>query len=211
MIQVAYADDHVLVRKGTISLLSSDEIRFVIEADNGREMMQKLEKAKRVPDICMVDISMPVMDGFALVSEIREKYPLMRTLVLTAYKSNLNIVRMIRAGANGYLVKSTSPAEVKAALQIIHNTGFYFSELITNNLYKSIQDVKPSSITFTEREMEFLTHCCSDLSYDQIAGEMGISPKTIQGYCERIFAKFGVNSRLGLVIVALKSGIVPNS
>ncbi|MEC3880205.1 response regulator transcription factor [Parapedobacter sp. 10938] len=209
MIQVAYADDHELVRKGTISLLSSAQIKFVLEAEHGEEMLQLLEQEEVLPDICMVDISMPVMDGFALVAEMKKRWPEIGVLVLTAYKSDLNIIRMIKAGANGYLLKSTSPAEIKLALQLIHETGFYFSELVSNKLYHMVQHVKESAINFTEREMEFLQYCCSDLSYEQIAEAMNVSSRTVHGYCERIFAKFGVNSRIGLVLVAMKSGIVP--
>lgn len=210
MIHIAYADDHELVRKGTIALLSSEDIQFTVEAENGLDMIRKLEQTERLPDICIVDISMPTMDGFTLVSELKKRFPQVRTLVLTAYKSDLNIVRMIKAGANGYLLKSTSPAEIKLALHAIHTKGFYFSDLVTNKLFNTVQSVKSTDVNFTEREMEFLNHCCSDLSYDQIASEMGISSHTIYGYCERIFAKFSVNNRIGLVMVALKSGIIRN-
>lgn len=209
MIRIAYAEDHELVRKGTISLLNSSDIRFIIEASNGQEMLDQLEHAAELPDICIVDISMPAMDGFALVSQLSRRWPQIRVLVLTGYHSELNIVRMIKAGACGYLLKSSSPAEIKLALHIIFTTGFFFTELISKKLIKTVQKLKITDVNFTDREMEFLQYCCSELSYEQIADAMNISARTVHGYCERIFAKFGVNTRMGLILLAIQSGIIP--
>src|SRR5690606_33677819 len=126
-IHIAYADDHTAVRKGIISFLSGlGGIVVDIEANNGKELIKQLEKVKRLPDVCLLDINMPQMDGFETLVEIKKRWQSMKVLILTVHDAELYVIRMIRNGANGYLLKSCDPEEIKKALFTIDTKGVYF-------------------------------------------------------------------------------------
>jgi len=209
-ITVAYADDHVAVRKGIISYLHDiGGIDVVIEAGNGQELVQLLTDAVILPDVCIMDIKMPDMDGFEATAIIKQRWKGMKILVLTTFLEEYYVVRMIRAGVNGYLSKSCDPEEIKEALVSIAQKGMYYSGLYVEKAMIAVQDDKMRIPNFTEKERIFLKHCCSDLTYAEISLLMKCSVKSVEGYRDSLFKKLAVNSRVSLALFAVKTGIIP--
>jgi two-component system, NarL family, invasion response regulator UvrY len=210
LIHIAYAEDHVSVRKGIVSVLHAmGDIHVDIEADNAVDMLDQLVTAARLPDICMIDINMPQMDGFSLLIEIKKRWPDMRTLILTLFNREPYIIQMIKFGANGYLLKNCDPSEIKRALLSIYHTGYYYSHVANSILFESVLNNEVKLTSFTDAEKEFMKHCCSNLSYDEIAEAMNTTSRSVKGYRDRLFNKLDVNSRVELALYAIQSGIVP--
>lgn len=210
-IRVALADDHSLFRKGLIEILSGfDEVEVLFEAKNGKLFIDKLSKtpAKERPDICILDINMPVMSGYDTARHIHNYYPKIKVLALSMYDEENIIIKMIRCGANGYILKDTEPDELLNALKSIQSSGIYHSDLITNKVLREIKLPEEDEVVFTAKELRFLTHCCSELTYKEIAEEMGISHRTVDGYRDNLFSKLDLHSRTGLVLYAIKTGVV---
>jgi len=209
-IMVAYAEDHTAVRKSIISYIHDlGDIRVFIEASNGRELIDQIDKSRKKPDICMIDIRMPGMNGFETISLLRQKWKRIKTLVLTTFMEEMYLLRMLRAGANGYLSKDCDPEAIKEALMTIHRNENYYPDTFTRKITSAIQANALKIPDFTEKERQFLKYCCSDLTYLQIAQVMRGTPKSIEGYRDSLFRKLQVNSRVRLALFAVQSGIVP--
>jgi two-component system invasion response regulator UvrY len=209
-VTIAYADDHNSVRKSIMSYLHDlGGIEVIIDAANGKELIEQIENSAIKPDVCLVDIRMPELNGFETISAIRHKWKGMKTLVLSTYVEEMYVLRMIRAGVNGYLSKSCDPEEIKDAILSIHHKGNYFSPLFSESMAIAIQNKESKIPNFTEKELVFLKHCCSDMTYLQIAQVMKSTPKSIEGYRDSLFKKLRVNSRVSLALFAVRSGIVP--
>ncbi len=209
-IHIAYADDHKAVRKGIISFLYGlGGIIVDIEANNGKELIRQMEKADRLPDVCILDINMPQMDGFEALVEIKKRWQYVKVLIVTVHDTELYIMRMIRSGANGYLLKSCDPEEIKKALFTIHNNGVYFSDVITSQFFYAVQNKEIKLPNFTAREIEVLKFCCTDLSYAKIAEKMRTTSRSVEGYRDSLFKKLKVNSRVSLALYAVQFGYVP--
>ncbi len=208
IIKIAIADDHEIVLNGVKGIISGFG-RFSVEitASNGQELYNKIAAADTLPDIVVMDISMPVWDGYETLDAIRKKWPAMKILVLTMHKHELAIIRMFRSGANGYLLKNSPPTELHKALLSIYDTGLYFSEVASSNLYHRLQhsNIMPS---LTEKEIQLLKLCHTDLTYKEIADKMNITERSVAGYRTGLFEKLGVNSRAGLVVCAIEMGLV---
>lgn len=211
--KIALVDDHVLIRNGLAGLISSFEGYTVIfQADNGEEFIAQLNHAS-LPDIVLLDINMPRKDGFETALWLKGHYPEIKILALSMYDNETAIIRMIKNGAGGYILKDAEPAELKAALHSLQEKGFYYSELVTGHLVHTISkmgdDAKiGGSFQLNEREIEFLKYACTELSYKEIADKMFLSPRTIDGYRDALFEKLEIRSRVGLVIYAIKNRIV---
>lgn len=211
-IKIAIADDHTLLRQGVCEILSKYGFDIIIEAKSGTELIQKLEQAAVLPDICIMDINMPGLNGYLTLEQLKKKWPEIKTLALTMFDNEFSIIKMLSIGANGYLLKDSSPRELQQALMSIYEDDFYHSELVTSRLYKSIRSRNVYKLPkITAKEMEFLSLCCSDLTYKEMAEKMHLSPRTVEGYGETLCEKLNVKSRSGLVMYALRIGIVPYS
>ena len=211
LIKVAYADDHVLVRKGIIGLINSEEINVTIEADNGKELIQKLEKAKEIPDVCLLDINMKVMNGFDTIIVLKRKWPEMKVLALTVFDKEIYIIRMIRYGASGYLLKNCDPEDIKRAVTVVYNNGTYYSEIMTRQFFNAVQYGQIKLQEFTAKEKQLLEYCPSDLSYEEIAQKMQVSERAVAGYRDSLFKKLNIHSRPSLAMFAIQFGIVPEN
>ena len=209
-IQVAVADDHSLLRSALATLINSfPGYNVAIEADNGRDLIEKISKSA-LPDIVLLDISMPEMDGFKTTQWLHKKYPQIKVLALSMLSDERSIIKIFRVGAKGYLLKNTDPEELKTALDSVMNKNVYLSEYVSGKLVSGLHndvDTELQGVVLNEKEKEFLRWSCSELSYKDIAGKMFVSPRTVDDYRQSLFYKLKVHSRVGLVMYAIKNGI----
>lgn len=208
---VAIADDHGLLRTALARLVNSfEDYTVIIEASNGKELKAKLQESI-IPDIAMLDVNMPEMDGFATAQWLNKNYPQVKILGLSMLSDEKTIIKMFRLGAKGYLLKNTSPEELQLALTALINKNFYLSDYVSEKLVNGLSvdiDKEEKAVTINEREREFLRLTCSELSYKDIAAQMFLSTRTVDDYRASLFAKLKVHSRVGLVMYAIKNGIV---
>lgn len=210
-IAIALVDDHRLFRKGLLGLIEmvDDQVDVLFEADNGLDMQKKLQ-SDNLPDIILMDINMPEMDGFESVGWLNRNYPKIKVLVVSMVENEDSIIRMLKLKVKGYLSKDVEPAELGAALKAIMSKGFYYTDFITGKLVHTLQNEqeKEMLVTLNEKEKKFIQLACSELTYNDIAAEMFVSPKTIDGYRNNLFEKLLVKSRVGLALYAVKHGLV---
>ena len=213
-IKVALADDHVLLRKGLAGVVDSfGDYSVLFEADNGKHFTEQIKKYGE-PAIVLLDINMPEMDGYATAQWIKQHHPLVNVIALSMYDNENAIIRMFKAGAKGYILKDSEPPELKKALDSVYQKGFYYSEMVTGRLIHSINKMDDTHneatnlIDLSERELEFLKLACTEMTYKEIAEKMFLSPRTIDGYRDALFEKLQLKTRVGLVMFAIKNGIV---
>jgi DNA-binding NarL/FixJ family response regulator len=199
-----------MFRKGIVELLrTSDKFEIVAEAGNGQELIDMIGELKTPPDVCLLDVNMPVLDGYKTLIILKEKYPLVKFLTLSMYDHEFAIIKMLRHGANGYLLKEDDPEVLKSAIEYVVANDFYHSDLTSAHLMALRKgDPGYKQIVLNANEQTFLELCCSEMVYKEIAKQMGLSVRTVEGYRDDLFAKLGVNTRTGLVIYALKHGMV---
>ena len=212
-IKVAIADDHKIFRKGVIlSLRPYHNIKFVLEAENGEELIQGIEDAS--PDIILMDLKMPVKDGIETTKYINKHYPAIRILVLTMYEDERFVGHLMDSGANGYLLKSTDPEEIKQGITDVMRTGFYLNNFVNRVLIKknyAKQKFNPnlnSEIIISEREKEVLSLVCMEYTAQEIAQKMDISARTVEAIKDRLMERFGVKNSVGLVFFAMKNSLI---
>ena len=210
-ITVALVDDHVLLRNGLAGMLRESGYTVLFEADNGLEFEQKIQQ-QPAPAVVLLDINMPVKDGFATAKFIRDQFPAIRVLALSMYDEEESIIRMLKAGARGYVLKDAHPSELKRAIDTVMEKAFYYSDTVTGRLMRSLLDAGDSNaddeIKLNDREKEFLKLAATELTYKEIAEKMKLSPRTIDGYRDDLFEKLAIKSRVGLVLYAIRNGIV---
>ncbi len=214
-IKIGVVDDHRLFRKGLISLIEMIDSNYSIlfEADNGVELQRKID-SNNPPDIILLDINMPDMNGFDSVEWLNEYHPLVKVLIVSMVEKEETIVQMLKLGVKGYLCKDVEPQDLQNALQEVYNKGFYYTDFITGKLVHSLQinnSATKDSSDFSklkEREQEFLQFACSEMTYSEIADKMFLSPKTIDGYRNSLFEKLNVRNRVGLAMHAVRHGWV---
>jgi len=211
---IALVDDHVLLRAALAALINSfDGYRVLFEADHGAHFIEQL-KPRQAPDIILLDITMPTMNGYETASWIRQNLPDAKVVVLSMMENDAAIIRMLKAGAKGYLLKDTKPPILLQALNQVRDEGFYLNELISNKMlyYMNNQGGRQSDqhlpVQLTDRELQFLRYVCTEKTYKEIAAEMFVSPRTVDSYRDGLFEKLGLTSRIGLVLYAIKNGLV---
>lgn len=210
---IAIADDHHLVAEAFSDLVQKfDKYDVQIVAENGRDLLTQLRHSNRLPDIALIDIHMPEMDGFETAIQLRQHYPTVRVLALSMTDREEHIVRMMRNGARGYLLKECRPSELRRALDEVMTKDFYYSDFLTRQLIRSInapEVAEPVSFfNLNNREFTFLKMACSELTYTEIADKMCVSPRTVDGYREVVFHKMSVRTRVGMVMEAMRHGLV---
>jgi DNA-binding NarL/FixJ family response regulator len=210
-IQVAIADDHTLLRKALAKLVSSfEDYTVLFEADNGKEIKKRINE-HMVPDLVLLDVNMPEMDGFETASWLSKNYPKIKVLALSMFSDERTIIRMLRQGARGYIMKNIDPEELKKALDSVVKKNFYLSEEISGKIISGLHkdvDKAEEPASLTQREKDFLRHICSEITYKDIAAKMFVSPRTVDEYRNSLFDKLKVRSRVGLVMYAIRNGLV---
>lgn len=209
-ITLAIADDHQLFLSSLSLLISSFQgFQIVCDALNGKELLQKMQTLQIHPHIVLLDVTMPVMDGVKTAQYLAAQYPLIKIVALSMKNDDTTIINMFKAGACAYLLKDIHPNELEKALIEIKERGYYNADDL-NLRYRRMM-VKQNSetqIVLTEKEKAFLQLACSDLTYKQIALQMHLSERTIDGYREALFEKLNVQSRTGMALEAIRKNLV---
>ena len=212
-IKIAIADDYKIFREGLKVGLSADEnLEVIMEADNGEDLLKALET--NTPDVIIMDLKMPIMDGMEATIAVRKKYPSIKVLVVTMYDDDKFIIHLMENGANGYLLKNTEPDEIRKSIYAVHENGYYFNDVVNKALLKKLvlkNNLKPSfnqNVELTERELEVLKLICVEKTAAEIAKDIFLSPRSVEGIRQRLIEKIGVRNTAGLVMFAVKNNMV---
>lgn len=212
---IALVDDHVLLRSGLAALINSfDGYQVLFEADNGEDFIRQVQQHPP-PAIVLLDITMPRMNGYETAAWIKANLPDAKVLVLSMMENDTAIIRMIKMGAKGYILKDSKPPTFKEALNSVRDHGFYINELISSRMLHYVSHdgeetpaARMATVPLSDKELAFLKLAATEMTYKEIAGQLFISPRTVDSYRDALFEKLGVSSRVGLVLYAIKQGIV---
>ncbi len=202
-IKIAIADDYTIFRDGLkVGLLADENLAVILEADNGEELLKGMQAY--MPDVIIMDLKMPVMDGMKATKLVREKYPLVKVLVVSMYDDDKFITHLLETGANGYLLKNAEPEEILMAVYAVHENGYYFNDHVNRTLLKklvttnALYPVFKPGIMLTQEEEQALKLICADNATTDMSEETR----------RHLFKKIGVRNNAGLVMYAVKNGIV---
>lgn len=206
-ISVAIVDDHTLLLQAIGDIVNSfNNFKVSCLCKNGKELIEEI-KLRNIPDLVLMDVNMPIMNGIETTQFLFENYPEIRVLALTVEEDENTILKMIRAGAKGYLLKDTNKETLEKAMIKTIETGYYHSNNVSEILMNNFYIGNHTENTLKENELLFLKLICSELTYKEIAEKMNLSPKTIDGYRDNLFLKLNVKNRIGLVLYAIKNKI----
>ena len=211
IIKVALADDHILLRDALAFLINSfNNCQVLFTATNGQEVIDHINSGEN-PDVIIMDLNMPVVDGHETTLWLQNNHPHIHVMMLTMYDSELTLIRMLQVGAKGFLKKDIHPEELKFAIQSVVEAGYYYTNSVTGklvNLFRNTQDEKVVLRNMlSEQEARFLRYCCTEMTYKEIAGEMGLSPRSVESVRDELFLRMGVKSRVGLAMYAIRHGL----
>lgn len=211
---IVIVDDHILIAKALGSIMANfEDFEVLYECQNGKELQDKFTAKKNIPSIILLDISMPVMDGFETSKWLRENHPEVLILALSMQDDEQSLIKMIKNGARGYLLKNVAPSELETALKTIINNGFYYPDWASNIVFSNMMGNEPSQHSslvtsdLSDREKEFLKLCITEMSYKEISEKMFCSPRTIESYRNSLCEKLNIKTRVGLAVFAVKSGL----
>lgn len=215
VIKVAIADDHALFRTGVRTALSQKkDIDLIAEADNGMQLLSQLKHIE--PDVILLDIQMPVMDGITALPEIRKLYPSVKIIILSMYNDHIMISKLMEIGANSYLTKNSDSETIYEAIKTCYEQEFFFNDLTNKALLSGLRNRRmESTITeetnLSEKELRILKLMCEEKTTKEIADIVDISPRTVEAIREKLKVKTGARSMAGLVMYAVKHGILKKS
>lgn len=206
-IQIALVDDHKLFRSGMAALVSNfKRYNILFEAANGQELVNTINRGI-IPDIVLLDISMPVMDGVETAQWLRSKHPSVCVIILSMFEDAEKVLLMVKMGVKGYLLKDSEPYEVEEALLKVSQGELYYPEFVTRHLITNFNN-KLENIKLNPREIEFLRFTGTELTYKEIAEAMNISVRTVDSYRDQLFEKLQIKSRVGLVLYSIKNKLI---
>lgn len=212
VIKVAIADDHALFRTGVkTSLMGRKDIQMIAEAENGMQLLNLLKHIK--PDVVLLDIHMPIMDGYTTLPEIKKLYPEIKVIMLSMNNDASIITKMMEIGANSYLTKESDSETIYQAIRTCYEQEFFFNDLTNKALLNGLRMKKPVEIVapevhLTDKEITILKLMCEEKSTKEIADMVDLSPRTVEAIRDKLKTKTGVKSMAGLVMYAVKAGIV---
>lgn len=213
IIKVAIADDHKIFRDGIKMALSGKRyLRIIWEAEDGKDLMHKMRI--KLPDVLLMDIRMPEMDGVNAISLLRKEYEAVKVIVLTMYDDQEMITKMMEMGANAYLTKTTDPEEIYNAILTCMNDDFYFNDLVNKAVLRKLQQKKPvrpyfpTAATFSEKELKILKLIAEDKTTEEISKEVYLSPRTIETIRQNMKTKVGARTIAGLVMYAMRNKLI---
>jgi DNA-binding NarL/FixJ family response regulator len=207
---IGIADDHQLFLKSLVLLIENyQNYEVVIEALNGKELQKKIAAVKTPPDIMLIDVNMPVMDGIETTIWLQEHYPAVKVVALSMKDDDKTIIKMVKAGCCAYLLKDIHPDEFEKALHEIAIKGYYNGDASNINYRRLLKAEKENELlALSDIERQFLQYACSDMTYKEIASKMNISERNADYYRETLFQKFRVQSRVGLCLEAIRKELV---
>lgn len=205
---VVVVDDHILLSQAIGGLVEGfDRFEVLYTCKNGQELLDKFKNPKNIPDVVLMDVNMPILNGIETTAQLYEQYPDVKVLALSIEEDESVILKMLRAGAKGYLMKDVKKSELQAALLEVIQKGYYHTNTVAKVLVNSLSEKENALHSLKEREIEFIKHACTEKTYKEIADEMCLSPKTVEGYRNAIFEKLNLRNRTGLVIYAIRNKI----
>lgn len=206
---VVIVDDHSLFASSLEKLINTFvDFKVLYHAKNGQVLQQMISDENGVPDIILLDINMPVMDGFETAEWLTQNHPQIKTLALSMNDDEQTILKMLRKGVKGYLLKDIHPEILNEALQELVDRGYYHSDKVSETLMHSLNsDDERNNLNFKENELTFIQLACSEMTYKEISDIMNLSPKTIDGYRQDLFKRLNIKNRVGLVMFALKKNL----
>ena len=211
-IKVIIADDHVLFRQGVKTALSvKKDVELIAEADTGMQLLNLLKHMQ--PDVILLDIQMPIMDGIATLPEIRKLYPQVKVIILSMHNDHSMISKLMEIGANSYLTKNSDSENIYNAIKTCYEQEFYFNELTNKALLSGLRTRRteasaPQEANLTEKETAILKMMCEEKTTKEIADIVDISPRTVEAIRDKLKTKTGARSMAGLVMYAVKNGII---
>lgn len=214
MIYIGLVDDHQVTRRGIKTIIETDpEIEVVIEASNGIELFSGLPQLDRLPDILILDVSMPGMNGYETIIQLQEQFSAVKILVFSLISETDAILNMINNGASGYIHKSADPLKLIEAVKTIRRQDYYINDLVKREYFASddndaVKRIHLGKINLTAREIEFIKLSGTKMTYKEMATYMGVSPKTLENYRENLFKKLSLKNRAGLVAYGYRNGII---
>ena len=206
---VVIVDDHTLLSQAIGAMVNTfDKFKVLYTCKNGQELIEKFSSSpKFIPDVVLMDINMPIMNGIETTDWVTKNHPTVDVMGLSVEDEDTTILKMLKVGAIGYLLKDTEKSVLENALLEIVESGFFHTKTVTNLLMKNLSGKESQELTFKEREITFMKYACTELTYKEIADKMCLSPKTIDGYRDVLFTKLNVKNRVGLVMYAIKNKI----
>ncbi len=209
---IVIVDDHILIAKALGSIIENfKQFEVLYECENGKVLQEKMQTNKNIPDIILLDISMPVMDGFATALWLKQTHPQVLVIALSMQDDDESLIKMIKNGANGYLLKNVHPVELEKALTGLVKNGTYYPDWATTKVFRSLgtgTTLPDKKINFTAREKEFLQYTVTEMGYKEIGEKMFCSVRTVESYRDSLFEKLGLKTRVGLAVYAIKNGYV---
>jgi DNA-binding NarL/FixJ family response regulator len=211
---IAIIDDHILIAKALTGIIENfKQFNVLYECENGKALQEKFLIKNNVPDIVLLDISMPIMDGFETATWLKETHPEVLVMALSMQDDEQSLIKMIKCGAKGYLLKNVHPTELEKALDALVKNGSYFPDWATSKVFMSLTNdntATKNNIQITAREKEFLQYSITEMSYKEIAEKMFCSPRTVESYRDALFEKLDLKTRVGLAVYAMKNGFANN-
>lgn len=212
VIKIALIDDHNLVRKAIAEFINAfSGCKVILQAESGRDMMEKINPAM-LPDIALLDINMPEINGYGAAEWLRKYYPQIKILILSMHDADLAMFRLLQFGVRGFLNKGIDPTDLERAIKTTMSTGFYYGPTTGKllDLLRTGESNTPLAYRFslTDNEIRFLELASTELTYKEIAMKMKLSPRTVDNYRDSLFEKLDVKTRTGLVLVAIRCGLV---
>ena len=206
---IVIVDDHLLIAKALEGIIDNfEDFQVIYVAENGQDLIEKFQSNHEIPDMILMDISMPIMDGFECVLWLKKNHPDIKVMALSMQGDDKSVIKMIKNGAKGYLLKNTHPRDLEEALIRLKDDGFFYPEWASKIIFSNINNENTSekSVKISDREKEFLTYTVTELSYKEIAEKMCCSPRTVESYRDQLCEKLELKTRVGLAVFALKNG-----
>ena len=207
---IVIVDDHLLIAKALRGIIANFEAFEVLyECENGKDLQDKFKVTNLLPNIVLLDISMPIMDGFETAKWLKETHPEILIMALSMQDDEQSVIKMVKNGATGYLLKNTHPADLEKALLAIVKNRFYYPDWAASKVFASLnQKNNYNEIKITTRETEFLKYVSTEMSYKEISEKMFCSPRTIESYRDNLCEKLELKTRVGLAVYAIKNGYI---
>lgn len=207
---IVIVDDHVLIAQALKGIISNfEQFEVLYECENGKALQDKFKSGAIIPNIVLLDISMPIMDGFETAKWLKDNYPSVLIMTLSMQDDEQSVIKMIKNGSHGYLLKNTHPAELEKSLLKLINEGYYYPDWASRMVFSSLNnhsDKNNSAVKLTDREKEFLSYTVTEMNYKEIAEKMFCSPRTVESYRDSLFEKLELKTRVGLAVYAMKNG-----